>query len=61
MNEVFQFKKIIHLDFLDKVLKLENQNPDKPFIWDLITVILEMIRRTLKWSDLFKNQSRSLV
>lgn len=61
MNEVFEYKKIINLEILTDIMKIEGENPNNPYIWAFIGSIFEMIRKALKWKELFIKQYKILI
>jgi hypothetical protein len=59
--DVFNYKKIMDIDILEQVIVLEDDYKNKANIWELITLVLEMIRKALRWNDMFEDQSSFLV
>jgi hypothetical protein len=59
--DVFNYKKIIDVDILEQVLIIEVDYKNKANVWELITLVLEMIRKALRWNDMFEDQASFLV
>ena len=53
--------KMIDYDYLDKVIEIEQDYQCNHSIWELITSTFEMIRKALKWDDLFEPEFHKLA
>lgn len=61
LNDVFKYKRVIDYVYLDKVIEIENQYQGNHSLWELITSTFEMIRKALKWDDLFESEFEKLA
>ena len=61
LNDAFNYKKIINTELIDQIISLEEKDPNAFILWELINSLLEMIRKALKWDEIFKPQYSHLM
>ena len=61
LNDVFNYNKIIDMGILEQIIILESKHKNKHSLWELMTLLLEMIRKVLQLSDIIEPQSAVLV
>ncbi|CAI2367775.1 unnamed protein product [Moneuplotes crassus] len=60
-NDAFDFRQVLEVKFIDTIIEIESKNPHNPYVWVVIGTFFEMIRKSLKWKDLYTVQASYLV